>query len=631
MPVLALYLAMTAAAGGGYLWPLELPPQLTSSFGEYRSGRYHAGIDLRTGGIGIPVYAAQDGYVSRVRCSPYGYGKAVYVQFTDGNSVVYGHLDDYPDELRAYVRAAQHKARSYTVDLYPEAGQFPVRQGDLVAKSGATGIGAPHLHYELRDANQHPINPRLLGVDWPDNTPPILRQIVIVPGDANSSVEGGHLPVIRDLTDHGNGRYTAAPVQAEGNIGFAIDLVDHAGSTAYKLDAWQVKVATANSEIFRVQLDRISYDTNQDGSVSWHPYLLDRGRFRVLWRWDGNESDPYQHTPAPGWYAVPTGETEIILTAVDFMGNVAESRLPIVPGRPKVNAVAEKATTRGKVDVRCEGVFLTVLVEFDGAEEQAPEAALFGPAGNSPLLLERIGPGRFSAGWAAPKSGNYTLRVSHPRIDTFEKAVTALVRGDAVNNLACGPVRISAPADAAYGAVYLWAEETTRPASALPLYGKAYRIAPENAAIDSDLEIAFPLPEGLGDTDHIDIYRSASSRIATRYAGGAAVIKTGRLGTFVLAEDSEAPRISDVSPPPNYKAQSRRPIIHASISDSASGVESYDIFLDEQWILTAYDPEHGKITWERDEDLPSGTHTLRYRVTDGAGNVATESRTLVIP
>ncbi len=31
-----------------YCWPLDIPRQLTSSFAEYRPGRFHAGIDLRT-------------------------------------------------------------------------------------------------------------------------------------------------------------------------------------------------------------------------------------------------------------------------------------------------------------------------------------------------------------------------------------------------------------------------------------------------------------------------------------------------------------------------------------------------------------------------------------------------------
>src|SRR5690606_9127249 len=118
---------------------------LTSSFGEYRAGRYHMAIDLRTGPSPQPVRAAADGYVSRVRCSPYGYGKAVYVQLADGNTAVYAHLSVFAPALRDYVRRAQHERRAYIVDLYPEPNRFPIKQGEIIAHSGQTGIGAPHL------------------------------------------------------------------------------------------------------------------------------------------------------------------------------------------------------------------------------------------------------------------------------------------------------------------------------------------------------------------------------------------------------------------------------------------------------------------------------------------------------
>ncbi|MCM2272814.1 MAG: hypothetical protein NDJ18_09715, partial [candidate division Zixibacteria bacterium] len=32
-------------------WPLKGEIDLSSGFGDYRSGRFHAGLDLRTGGV----------------------------------------------------------------------------------------------------------------------------------------------------------------------------------------------------------------------------------------------------------------------------------------------------------------------------------------------------------------------------------------------------------------------------------------------------------------------------------------------------------------------------------------------------------------------------------------------------
>ena len=34
-----------------------------------------------------------------------------------------------------------------------------VKKGDIIGYSGSTGIGTPHLHFEIRNANEQPLNP----------------------------------------------------------------------------------------------------------------------------------------------------------------------------------------------------------------------------------------------------------------------------------------------------------------------------------------------------------------------------------------------------------------------------------------------------------------------------------------
>ena len=43
-------------------WSIDVDPELTSSFGEFRLGHFHAGIDLSTfGRQGAPVFAVDEG------------------------------------------------------------------------------------------------------------------------------------------------------------------------------------------------------------------------------------------------------------------------------------------------------------------------------------------------------------------------------------------------------------------------------------------------------------------------------------------------------------------------------------------------------------------------------------------
>lgn len=73
--------------------PMALQPVLKGNYGELRSNHFHSGIDLSTQGkIGQPVRASADGYVSRIKISEYGYGKAIYIDHPNGYTTVYGHL-----------------------------------------------------------------------------------------------------------------------------------------------------------------------------------------------------------------------------------------------------------------------------------------------------------------------------------------------------------------------------------------------------------------------------------------------------------------------------------------------------------------------------------------------------------
>ena len=68
--------------------PLEARLLLAGTFGEIRTNHFHSGIDIKTGGTeGYPVYAVADGYVSRIKVSAYGFGKAMYVTHPNGYGI----------------------------------------------------------------------------------------------------------------------------------------------------------------------------------------------------------------------------------------------------------------------------------------------------------------------------------------------------------------------------------------------------------------------------------------------------------------------------------------------------------------------------------------------------------------
>src|SRR5690606_37395862 len=143
---------------GYFRSPLDIPLYLSGNFGELRNNHFHAGIDIKTAEQeGLKIYAAAEGYVSRIKVSPYGYGNAIYVRHPNAYTTTYGHLSKYADKIQDYIKKAQYERESFAIELFPDASEFPVSKGELIAYSGNSGGSAgPHLHFEIRNtANEH--------------------------------------------------------------------------------------------------------------------------------------------------------------------------------------------------------------------------------------------------------------------------------------------------------------------------------------------------------------------------------------------------------------------------------------------------------------------------------------------
>ena len=157
--------------------------------------------------------AVNDGWVERVRASGVGYGRAVYLRLADGRTVVYGHLSRFAPRLDAYVAARQECAGVYEQDLVAlPQGEIRFARGEIVAWSGQSGAGPPHLHFEVRRGDTN-FDPLLHGYALPDHIAPTLAAAWITPHGAHARVGGGVAPV-RVALPAGRARVTAPPVAA---------------------------------------------------------------------------------------------------------------------------------------------------------------------------------------------------------------------------------------------------------------------------------------------------------------------------------------------------------------------------------------------------------------------------------
>jgi hypothetical protein len=343
-----------------YVWPLEGRYALTSTFAEYRGGHFHAGLDISTGGMtGLPVRAVAGGHVWRVRVSPFGYGKSVYVKQSDGRYAVYAHLKDFTPEIRARVRSQQRTAGQYEVDVYPAQDEYPVARGEVIGFSGRSGSPAPHLHLELRDSSNRPINPLTHGFIVPDASPPRFVAVCIYPVGGASMVNGERQPYILNLEPAGesNAYRAKEPVRVHGKFAVSAHTYDEQDPDAYTLGPWRLETFLDDEQVFATSMERFSYERTHDVGAAFDYRLaeLNIGRFLRQFAFAERrlEVHAYQGRQAgvidvSGWDRAGGNEAHTVrLVASDAAGNRSEAAIDVFRNdEPVVTEVG--ATLRGE-------------------------------------------------------------------------------------------------------------------------------------------------------------------------------------------------------------------------------------------------------------------------------------------
>lgn len=278
---------------GEMIAPLKIPLLMSANFGELRPNHFHSGIDLKTQGrTGLPVYAMDGGYVSRVVVSPWGFGRAVYINHPSGLTTVYGHLKSFVPFIDEVVRRLQYEQEDFAIDCEFAEGEIPVGQGDLIGYSGNAGSsGGPHLHLDIRDTEtQDPMDPQ----EWlsryiTDDVAPEPRRVVVythdgVMGNTARRVE-------RKASRSGAGTYSIGePVPAWGDVSFGIEAYDRMTGTANKYGVHQVDLYVDDSLFFSTYIYRYSFDETryinsftEEGKIM-RTYVAPGNRLRSIYK-----------------------------------------------------------------------------------------------------------------------------------------------------------------------------------------------------------------------------------------------------------------------------------------------------------------------------------------------------------
>ena len=277
--------------------PFERDAYLTSSFGENRGTRYHAGFDFSTQmEEGWPIYAPEDGKVVELRVSPFHYGKLMLFQGKSGKTWAFAHQSSF-GKLDEQVSKKQYASRKNDVTLRPGTSY---KKGDTLTFAGSTGIGNPHLHIEVRLDNDRIVNPKLAGVAVSDTLAPQVFGIAVW--------QGNHLAITSpEAIDKG---CVETPVKNEFNLDMAVKIADYSREPKENpMSVRRITVWRYDEKIFDEHLDTLRYSR------------MSQIREQLLW---AEEADT-----AGDWHVIRAKLAPLstyTLEIEDFNGNVTSKK-----------------------------------------------------------------------------------------------------------------------------------------------------------------------------------------------------------------------------------------------------------------------------------------------------------------
>jgi len=312
--------------------PVGFPIYLSGTFGELRDNHLHSGIDIKTGGVrGKKVYAVANGYVSRIKVSLFGYGKALYITHPDGYISVYGHLEKFNPQIERYVRAIEYKRESFTVQIFPPKDSIKVKKGEVIAYSGDTGGSTgPHLHFEIRQGKtQHPVNPLLFGsIKIEDNLPPKIVQLAVFPVFSKSMINNRPDTLILPVAGHGKKCYlrNMPVIDVQGPVSFGLRTYDVMNKTNNKNGIYALRLYEDNKLVFAIKANTLSFNTTRYvNSLIDYNYFEKTGRRLIRTQLDtNNRLGIYQKVAHHGIFAFhDTLPHHFKYVASDIYGNTA--------------------------------------------------------------------------------------------------------------------------------------------------------------------------------------------------------------------------------------------------------------------------------------------------------------------
>ena len=312
--------------------PLKIPLRYSGTYGELRPNHFHAGVDLKTQGReGFPVYAVEDGFLSRIKVETGSYGKVVYLDHPELNkTTVYAHLNRFSPKIQNYIKGEQYLHQTYEIQRYLRPTQITVKKGEIIGYSGNTGNSfGPHLHFEVRDReSEEPMNPLQFGLEAKDNDPPTIQGLYLYESEEPQVVttfENRTMIALKTVKERI--QYSATDtISVQGYYSFGIQSFDRLDLSANKNGWYRLELKRNDSLITELTIDRFNFTENPliNRSIDYHFYETSNNRVLLTTKEASNPLGFFKNSPSTELFKAEVGKIDYWkLTLSDYSGNTS--------------------------------------------------------------------------------------------------------------------------------------------------------------------------------------------------------------------------------------------------------------------------------------------------------------------
>ena len=319
---------------------MDLPIDLSGTFGELRTNHFHSGIDIKTNRVeGLNIYSYEKGYISRIQVSTYGYGKAIYITHPDGKITVYAHLSKFSEKIHNYVKDIQYKRKKFAIKVYPKESEILIEKNEIIGYSGNTGSSSgPHLHFELRDKNNMPVNPlKYRNIEIIDTIIPLLKGVYYKELKYNNGKLEDNYSRFKKIKfiENDNGKYLTDTIYTNAVIGFGVNSFDlmNNSNNVYGLNKIITKIN--DSVNFKINFDKFSFDewTYINTYVDYAYFKRTNEKIQKLYIENINPLNLYDRNLGDGALKLNDSKNILIdykIILFDFNNNTTVINIPIV-------------------------------------------------------------------------------------------------------------------------------------------------------------------------------------------------------------------------------------------------------------------------------------------------------------